>query len=317
MNKKRLITMSAVVVFILIFIVNGFCEDQKDIYSKSYYLKKEKFKQQRGYDPIKKYVKVKIENNSIMLTWNKLNEIEEDDLIWDNEFKHNNYFFRNVANPKVAGYLVCIYEKNKKYQASEYVDPMYPPIGIDQHIYLTSNECLKISDLNVTHKYYIQIKFLIEGELGNYKIIGMKRFNTDTSSQAMLQNELVVSGDQIDNSKLLNCSSQIEKVPLASLNKNKESYDGKIIEIEGYIDTEVESATLINKMEGRSDRGITDGQYGIYVGNLSSVDYELLLKGREDNNYFKMLVYFSIKNDPDYGPKYRCTLISILDISRK
>jgi hypothetical protein len=309
--------MLAVVVFVLTFIVNGFCEDQKDIYSKSYYLKKEKFKQQRGYDPIKKYIKAKIDNNSIVLTWNKLNEIEEDDLIWDNEFKHNNYFFRKVTSSKVVGYLIYIYEKNNKYQASEYVDPMYPPIGIDQHIYLTSTECLKISDLDVTHKYYIQIKFLIEGELGDHKLVGVKRFNDDTSSEAMLQNELVVSGNQIESPKTTNCDSQIEKVTLASLNKNKESYDGKIFEIDGYIDTEIESATLINKMEGRSDRGITDDQYGIYVENLDSVDNELLLKGREDNNYIKMLVYFSIENDEDYGPTYHCTLISILDISKK
>jgi hypothetical protein len=270
-----------------------------------------------------KYMTAQIKKDSIILTWD-WNNIPEEEITWDPAFSRQNMFIDYATNTKVAGYLIYLYHKKSNYNPKEYIDPIYLPHGFDQYVYYTEKQCLFINGINMADDYFVVLRAVVEGNYRNETVIGIKKLYDLYENQFFTNINLKLFKHGVLNSKIVNCESQIVKVSLKELNKNKEKYTGTFIEIEGFFDRPIDlnlktkaPITLVTETIEKSNSGITDNLYGINVVGWDSVDKSLLLKGREEKNYAKILVYFSKKTINPKEVFYNALIVSIVDLIKK
>jgi hypothetical protein len=92
----------------------------------------------KDYDPLKKYVHLEISNKGALLTWDAIENIPTEDMVWNTIYGED----ENTAldNAKTIGYLIYVYDEANitkelpaKEMAEDPIDPSY------ENVYFTQN----------------------------------------------------------------------------------------------------------------------------------------------------------------------------------
>jgi len=203
----------------------------------------------------------------------------------------------DIIEHKILGYFLIL-DRKSGLDSNGVIDEN----GIESHVYFTDKNSFddaEFMDLEPGHDYFAQVV-----DVGLYKIKKIMNGKEFLSSLNVSNQTTIKVPEGFNRRK--DIPKQDMHVTLAELYANKDKYDGKIIEIEGYYTKG--GSKKITDMSTRNDSQIGDGTYSIlgapYIGGVV-IKKQNGWFSTNNFNYVDFIGYFhsEMQKDMQYDPK--------------